>query len=270
MGRYVFWLAITVLMVSTAQAFAQKCVDQGRPGAWQGNCDNIPSSSSGRTITIWVEQPPVYILGPPQIVWVRPTTAGASQTATSTIDNQAFKRELTRSASTTGYQLYRKGVMALNDGDQSKALAFYEAALTRANSPEEQREIQDAYEKLRQQQAMYDSGEATEPKLVRRFEKSHVMKMEMEIEDIPPALFDPARADLEPLRQEMLPLLYERFNARLKSEEAADITAKAKKSGNAGAAAKAVEQEKKANDDVKVAEQAVEETKKKVFRLVKE
>jgi hypothetical protein len=214
------WFCMLGLLMTPVPALAQKCVDQGRPGAWLGHC-NPTGSGSSRTVTVWIEQAPQIILGPPQIVWVRPNVDGSAQSIPVAVDNPVLKRELTNN-SVTGWQLHRKSIIAWSEGDPNKARIYCEAALQRKNPSNEIAEIRDNCERIRQQTVGW------KPPV---FEKQARTTLQIPIDGLD-NLFGSTDPRDEPLRQQFLPLLIKRAEARNRVALAAQELESAKAKNN--------------------------------------
>ena len=183
--------------VGSAPALAQI---SGSPTGWCHNRDGSvsPCVDGGSLI---VEREIVVIPGPPIIVWKRPSAEGSVQSEFGAITNPAMQREL-NDWSQTSWMLYNKGDTALKRGDTAAALAYLEAARKHNPPPDELPEINNA---LRRARAMFDQGGSLNSPF--KFHKTyHAVAL-------PPAIFNSGRKDLEPLRQELLPILVDQQNA---------------------------------------------------------
>jgi len=205
--------ASVCLMLGVGPALAQRCVAQGdgSAGGW-GPCHG---ETETRTIVIEIQPPPR--LGPPQIVWVRPTAAGSSATSFQTVNNPAMARELA-DQSVTGNILLMKARTAKRNGDMAKYHAYIAAARSRSdNTRAEQRDIDDEYARA---QVLYDNAAGQKGQLtIPKFEKSGT-RVKVDIDGVPAEIFNEHRPELEPVRQELLPLLAKRYDARVRLEKA--------------------------------------------------
>ncbi len=200
------------LVMFTPHALAQRCVAQGDGVTWG------PCGGGGRSITIFIEREPQIILGPPQIVWVRPSAGASSQGGFSHITDPAIREKL-KDLSVTGWQHFLKAKTAHEAGNLQLAQDYCNAARLRKNSADEQREINQRCDLIGR--ALFDGEESTRTTLgIDKFKKTESKWRALEIDftdkqqKLIDMLFDPKRTEFKEYQQEIL----SRYKARAEAE----------------------------------------------------
>lgn len=165
--------------------------------------------STDHTCVAYCDGDPVEIervpAGPPVVIWVRPSPAGSAQSGFRAMGNPSMDAVL-NDWSQTSHMLYSKGQTALRQGDQKSAALYCQAALNHNPPPDELSDIQSC---LRQAQQMFDNSDGTKGAMPAfKFKKIPTPSMpSYPAIQLPSALYDPGRRDLEPLRKELEPML---------------------------------------------------------------
>lgn len=209
---------LLAVFAAMSAANAQRCVAQGDGS--RGGWTECGRGGGSRSITIVIEREAPPVLGPPIIRWVLPSSDGSSQTDFANVSNPVLQRSLADN-SVTGWMLYGRGKKAEESGDLALALAYYDNARQRNNSPAELADIDAAYARISKR--LFDEGGGSVG--IQRFQKSankDRMALVLDLDDrYQPhlkKLFDPTRTSKEydAMRKEIMPLLVKRWEANYK------------------------------------------------------
>lgn len=146
--RTVTLLAASLAAAMTAglsPALAQRCVSESSDGT---NWHDTDQCGGGEDVRI--------ILGPPQIVWVRPSAAGSTMDGARDVDRATQDR--LAAISQTAYQLIVKGRNALARGDFEAAARYFDAADMQATDSRDRDDIADGRAQARRMRLDYLTG----------------------------------------------------------------------------------------------------------------
>lgn len=120
-------------------AFAQRCVSQSSDGSHWQDTDNCGDGDDDEGVRI--------IVGPPQIVWVRPSAAGSRMGGAGDVD--AGTQDRLAAMAQTAYQLVIKGKNALARGDFEAAERYFDAADAQDPDSRDRQDIADGRAQVR-------------------------------------------------------------------------------------------------------------------------
>ena len=136
------------MSAALSPALAQRCVSESSDGSHWHDTDQCGADSADGGVRI--------ILGPPQIVWVRPSAAGSSMGGMQDIDARAQDR--LAAMAQTAYQLIGKGKAALARGDYEAAIRYFDAADMQDPDSRDRQDIAGGREQARKMRLDYMSG----------------------------------------------------------------------------------------------------------------
>jgi len=137
---------VATLAGMSSAALAQRCVSESSDGSHWHDTDRCGDGDGDVRI----------ILGPPQIVWVRPSAAGSRMGGVGDVD--AAAQGQLAAMSQTAYSLIAKGKNALARGDFEAAARYFDAADMQDADSRDRQDIADGRALVRDMRRDYMAG----------------------------------------------------------------------------------------------------------------